>query len=258
MNYFAPRSAAERYAKGRTFFHPLVIGRVRETLKLTAQVPFGLDVCCGTGLSSLALKEMAARVVGVDASAEMLALAPKGAGIVFCLASAERLPFGEGSFDVLSICQALHWLDREKFLAEARRVLRACGLLVIYDDYMTGRMAENEEFRAWFKEAYVGRFPAPPRERVSFAPGETEREGFRLVHEESFENVIGFTPEALVDFVTSHSNVIAAVEGGTEEIGEVKDWLLKNFRLLFGGRVEAHFIFEAAVWCLRRETGTGA
>lgn len=258
MNHFTLRTAAERYAKGRTFFHPVIIRRVKESLKLAGPLPRGLDVCCGTGLSSLALKKIAASVVGVDASAEMLAFAPRGAGINFCLASAEELPFGENVFDVVSICQALHWLDKRKFMAEARRVLRARGMLVVYDDYMTGRMAENEDFRAWFKEAYIGRFPAPPRERFSFSQGEPEREGFRVVYEESFENAISFTPEAFVNFVTSHSNVISAVEGGIEEIGEVSDWLLQNVRPFFGGLNEARFIFEAVVWCLRRDLRDGS
>ncbi len=29
MNYFSPRSAAERYAKGRPYFHPLVVERIK-------------------------------------------------------------------------------------------------------------------------------------------------------------------------------------------------------------------------------------
>ena len=252
MNYFAQRTAAERYAKGRPFFHPLVIARMKQFLSPAEPLPRGLDVCCGTGLSSLALKELAGKVLGVDISAEMLALAPRGAGLTFCAASAESLPFADASFDILTVCQALHWLDRRRFLAEARRVLRAGGWLVVYDDYMTGRMAESEGFRPWFKEEYVGRFPAPPRDWVSFAAGEPEREGFRLRLNERFENTIGFTLEGLIDFLTSHSNVIAAVEGGGGEIGEVRAWLADNIRPFFAGLAEAHFVFEAAVWCLQR------
>lgn len=256
MNYFGHSTAAERYAKGRPFFHPLVIGRVREFLSLAEPLPRGLDVCCGTGLSSLALKELAGEVLGVDISAEMLALAPRGAGLSFCAASAEKLPLADASFDILTVCQALHWLDKRKFLAEARRVLRAGGWLVVYDDYMTGRMAESEGFRPWFKEKYVGRFPAPPRDRVSFADGEPESVGFRLGLGERFENAISFSPGGLIDFLTSQSNVIAAVEGGGGEIGEVRAWLADNIGPFFEGLAEAHFIFEAAVWCLQRGAGT--
>lgn len=252
MKYFSPRTAAERYAQGRPFFHPLVIGRVKEFLSPPAPLPVGLDVCCGTGLSSLALKELAAEVVGVDASSEMLAFAPQSAGITFCLADAERLPFGEDAFDIVTIAQAIHWLDKRRFMAEARRVLRACGWLVVYDDYMTGRMVENEDFRAWFKEAYMEKFPAPPRDRTPINADEAEKEGFRLCMDERFENRIAFSPESLISFVTSHSNVIASVEGGGYEIGEVRAWLAENIKPFFGELERAHFVFEAAVWCLRR------
>jgi len=34
MNFFGPESAAERYAKGRPFFHPLVARRISEVLGL--------------------------------------------------------------------------------------------------------------------------------------------------------------------------------------------------------------------------------
>ena len=253
MRYFAPESAAGRYAKGRPYFHPLVIGRVRESLSIAAPLPKGLDACCGTGLSTLALGELAAHVVGADLSAEMLALAPRGEGLSFCRASAEELPFADGTFDVVTVCQALHWLDRRRFLAEARRVLRPGGLLVIYDDYVTGRMAGCEEFRRWHDETYRHRFPAPPRGRIGFAEGEPAREGFRLLLEESFEHEIEFTPATLVDYLTSHSNIIAAVEGGGLRIEEVRGWLVESVSPFFGARASAGFIFRAVVWCLGRE-----
>lgn len=252
MNYFAPRTAAERYAKGRPYFHPRVVGRVRERLCLQERLPLGLDVGCGTGLSSVALKELAGRVVGADVSADMIAFAPKDAGVIFLLAEAERLPFGGDSFDIVSVCQALHWLDRRKFLAEARRVLRAGGWLVVYDNFMTGRMAEREEFRTWFKETYIARFPSPRRSWVLFDAEGAETEGFILRREERFENAIAFTPETLIDYLTTHSNVIAAVEGSGGDIGEVRTWLAKEIEPFFDAIGEAHLIFDAAFWCLRR------
>jgi SAM-dependent methyltransferase len=253
LNYFASKSSAERYARGRPFFHPLVIRRVREHLSLEEPLPRGLDVCCGTGQSAVALKAIARRVVGVDISEDMLAHVPRDAGVSVCAASAYGLPFGDGAFDVATVCQALHWLEKGSFLAEARRVLRARGTLVVYDNYMTGRMAENDSFREWVKGPYTGRFPAPPREWVAFAPGEAEASGFRLLLEERRENEIAFTPESLTDFLTTHSNVIAAVEGRGDDLEEVRRWLLEGVRPFYGGRAESRLVFEAAVWCLVRD-----
>jgi len=252
MNYFAPRTAAERYAKGRPFFHPPLVRRIGELI--SAAEPFGraLDVGCGTGLSTLALKSLARQVVGVDVSAEMLAHAPKEAGLSFCLASAERLPFGEGAFDLLTACQSFHWLDRVKFLAEARRVLRGGGWLVVYDNYFTARMEGAEPFGRWHRDTYLRRFPVPPRGSLSFTPEEAAREGFGLRAEERFENTYGFTKGELVDFLVTHSNVIAAVEGKGDDLEEVRRWLSEGVAPFFAGEGRRQFVFDAPVWCLRR------
>ncbi len=44
MNYFAYATAAERYAKSRPYFHPIVIEKIKAFLKLKSQLPNALDV----------------------------------------------------------------------------------------------------------------------------------------------------------------------------------------------------------------------
>lgn len=256
MNYFAPESAAERYARGRPFFHALVVGRVCEFLSLARPVGRALDVGCGTGLSSVALKQIAARVVGADASSAMLARAPREEGIAYVLARAEALPFGAGAFDLLTLSQVFHWLDAARFFAEARRVLRAGGFVVAYDDYMTKRAGEDGgEFETWLRETYKQRYPRPVANWTLIEAEEVEREGFRLVAHQWLAHTVRFTPEALADYLLSHSNVIAAVEGGTETAAQVKAWMLAELTPLFGGAREADFHFDAPVWFLQRAGG---
>lgn len=76
MKFFNPKTAAERYSKGRPFFHSLIINRIKQFLQVE-RVSSALDVGCGTGLSAVALSEIAETVVGIDASREMISLAPK-------------------------------------------------------------------------------------------------------------------------------------------------------------------------------------
>ena len=254
-NYFAPPTAAVRYARGRHFFHPLVIERAREFLSLARPVGLALDVGCGTGLSAVALKRIAARVVGVDASRAMVARAPREPGISYVVARAERLPFGADAFELLTLSQVFHWLDRAAFFREARRVLRAGGWVVAYDDYMTGRMEGRDEFEVWFRESYKPKYPAPLRRWTSFDPDETAREGFRLVAHERHPNTVRFTPAALADYLLSQSNVIAAVEGGTEDAAEVRAWMLDGLAPVFGDAADANFLFDAPVWFLQKSAG---
>lgn len=253
MNYFNHKSAAERYAGGRLYFHPLIVERIKKFLSITEPLSSALDVGCGTGLSSQALREIALSVTGVDASAEMVALAPQEDGVRLLVARAEALPFGQEEFDLVALSQAFHWLDREKFLVEAKRVLRPYGWLVVYDDYFSaGQMAEDPEFQTWYREKYLVRYPPPPRAEITFAAENTLRYGFRLLGEEWHKHTVSLSPERLVDYLVTQSNVIAVVEGGEEEIVEAKAWLMEGVRPVFKNAGVKGFLFNAPIWYLQR------
>jgi SAM-dependent methyltransferase len=80
-----------------------------------------LDVPCGTGRLSPLLARRARSVVGLDRSAAMLG----AGGAPGLLGDAERLPFRDGSFDLVLCCRLLHHLDPgavERVLEELVRV----------------------------------------------------------------------------------------------------------------------------------------
>ena len=252
MNYFGPKSAAERYAEGRPYFHPLIIGRIKEFLSLAEPLSSALDVGCGTGLSSIALKELAQNVVGVDASAEMITLAPRENRIKYFVAPAENLPFEENEFDLITLSQVFHWLDKDRFFAEANRVLRPNGWLVIYDNYFSGQMMENADFYKWYKEKYLVKYPIPPRAKIELTEENVSSYGFRLLGEEWNENIVGFSLEAIVDYLVTQSNVIAIVEGGKQKIEEVRAWLTEGIKPIFGDAKERKFLFNTPICYLSR------
>ncbi|HEX8494759.1 MAG TPA: class I SAM-dependent methyltransferase [Pyrinomonadaceae bacterium] len=251
MNFFAFKSAAERYAVGRLFFHTIVIARVREFLSLTELLARALDVGCGTGLSSVALKEIASRIVGIDAAPSMIAHAPTDARINYSVAVAERLPFCEQAFDLITLSQVSHWLDRKVFFAEARRVLRPGRWLIAYDAYFSAQTIEHTDFQMWHEAIYLKNYPSPPRSPVALAAEDVAGTGFQLCEEERLQHTISFTVEQLVEYLLTQSNVIAAVEGGTKEIGEVRDWLTKNVTPFFAGHDAAGFLFNVPIWYLQ-------
>ncbi len=96
LSYFESRNTAERYAGSRPYFHPLVIKKIKDFLQLRGPLPRAVDVACGTGQSTVALQEIASQVVGTDTSREMLARAPREAGVRYVEAPAEDLPFEDG------------------------------------------------------------------------------------------------------------------------------------------------------------------
>jgi demethylmenaquinone methyltransferase/2-methoxy-6-polyprenyl-1,4-benzoquinol methylase len=90
-----------------------------------------LDIGGGTGNYALALKREGWEPVVADRSPEMLAHAA-AKGLETVEADARRLPFPDESFDAATMISMLHHVDdREAALAEARRVLRPGGKLVL-------------------------------------------------------------------------------------------------------------------------------
>ena len=89
------------------------------------------DIGGGTGNYALALKREGWDPVVVDRSPEMLERA--GAkGLETIEADAQRLPFDDQSFDAAMMLSMLHHVeDRGAALAEARRILRSGGRLVL-------------------------------------------------------------------------------------------------------------------------------
>lgn len=99
-----------------------------------------LDVACGTGDLSLTLFEvMGARVTGADFCRPMLTIAAEksrqaGAAIPFIEADALALPFGNGSFDVVTIAFGLRNLASvDDGLRELCRVLKPGGQAAILE-----------------------------------------------------------------------------------------------------------------------------
>lgn len=251
MNFFSPRTAAERYARGRPFFHPLVINRIREFLALDKPLSAALDVGCGTGLSSTALKEIAERVTAMDLAPEMISFARREPQIDYVVASGEILPFANDEFDVITISQAFHWLKRSLFFAEAGHVLKDTGWLVVYDNYLSDEMTDNPASQWWFRDVYLKRYPTPPRNWPAFNPEDAEKDGFFVANSEVIKNTISFSLEDFVSFMLTLTNVIAAVEGGLEDVADSASWFTKELRPFFpDGEGAQNFTFTAPIWFL--------
>src|ERR1700692_2579308 len=124
-NPFDARSVAQRYGKGRSFFHPLVIERIRKRLSLTQKVNRALDVGCGIGLSSRALLDIAAQVDAIDSSGWMLEATNSHPRIRYRQMPAEKLDFPDACFDLITMSQVLHWTNVTQPFREAYRVLNS-------------------------------------------------------------------------------------------------------------------------------------
>jgi len=92
-----------------------------------------LDVGCGTGYLTVRLKEhfTQSKVIGLDFSPGMIKVArSKQEGISWVLADSDKLPFSDGSFDMLTSNLAYQWAgDLTRAFTEVKRVLGPHGIL---------------------------------------------------------------------------------------------------------------------------------
>jgi SAM-dependent methyltransferase len=89
---------------------------------------------CGTG-SGQAAAGLAAHfelVIATDASADQVCHAHPHARVVYGLARAEQAPLPAGAIDLITVAQALHWFDIDRFYGEVRRVLAAGGIVAAW------------------------------------------------------------------------------------------------------------------------------
>ena len=106
-------------------------------LAWTGEVRALLDLGCGTGILTRALRPLlpAAVIVGADPGRDMLARAAaatdRALAIGWLGCRAEALPLAAASLDLVTVGQAAHWFDRAAFYAECARVLRPGGALAI-------------------------------------------------------------------------------------------------------------------------------
>jgi ubiquinone/menaquinone biosynthesis C-methylase UbiE len=226
MNYFNPKTAAERYAKGRPDFHSNTIQHIKDYLHLEKKVDNALDVACGTGLSTKALLAIAENVYGTDTSREMLNHALQPDKVHYSIAPAEQQPFSDHYFDLITVSSGVHWFDIDRFLAEANRLLKSKAWLVLYENHFIAEMDGNDDFTRWFPEVYLKRFPSPPRNNdYAWTNKNLHPKNFRLVKEGKFKNAIVFNKKQLALYFTTQSNIIAAVEKGETTYEQVEAWL---------------------------------
>lgn len=89
---------------------------------------------CGTG-SGQAARELAVRferVTATDASREQLAGAAPRPNVDYRLAQAEQSGLVDASVDLVTVAQAVHWFDLERFWPEVRRVLAPGGAVAVW------------------------------------------------------------------------------------------------------------------------------
>jgi SAM-dependent methyltransferase len=97
--------------------------------------PAVVDIGSGTGLSSRWAATWAASVKGVEPNADMRKVADShpAPGVEYLAGLSHQTGLAPAVADVVTVVQAMHWMDPDPTLAEVARILRPGGLLAIID-----------------------------------------------------------------------------------------------------------------------------
>jgi SAM-dependent methyltransferase len=121
---------AIHYAAYRPPVHEIILNRVLGDDYIATA---GLDIGCGTGRSSIALKKYCDHVIGIDPGEQMLRNAREFDDIEYMIASGEKLPLGKETMDIVTLAGSINYMDRMLLIDEINRVCVADAIVLVYD-----------------------------------------------------------------------------------------------------------------------------
>ena len=120
---------AKQYASARPTYPAALFECLAELAPATR---CAWDCDTGNGQAAFGLAEHFDSVQATDASAEQIGQALPHPRVHYYVAPAHATGLPDRSVDMISVAQALHWFDLDRFYAEVRRVARPRALLAVY------------------------------------------------------------------------------------------------------------------------------
>src|SRR5205823_14427789 len=90
------------------------------------------DCATGNGQAAVALAGEFEHVVATDASEKQITNTTPHPRVEYRIAPAENSGIDSNTIDLVTIAQALHWFDLDRFYSEAQRVLKPRGVLAAW------------------------------------------------------------------------------------------------------------------------------
>lgn len=125
-----------------------------------------LDCGCGTGQLSVLLAEKFDEVIATDASAAQIAKTQKKEGVIYRTALAEQSDLANESVDLITVAQAAHWLDLDKFYKEVERIAKPNGILALITYGVLGVEGAVDDLIQQFYYQTIGPYWPAERQHV--------------------------------------------------------------------------------------------
>lgn len=120
---------AQLYADARPTYPQELLDYVASLCQLTNRV---WDCATGTGQAARPLAKIFTEVFATDVSEKQIAVAEGESNILYSVQASEMTDLESGSFDLVTVAQALHWFDHDRFWREVDRVLKPQGIFAAW------------------------------------------------------------------------------------------------------------------------------
>jgi ubiquinone/menaquinone biosynthesis C-methylase UbiE len=157
------------------------------------------DCATGNGQAAQGLTPHFERIIATDASKEQIANAVTHKKISYIVCTADHTPIPSHSLDMVTIAQALHWLNFPSFYTEVSRTLKRGGVIAAWGYGWMQISPDIDRFTKEFVHTIVGPYWPPERrhvdERYSCIPfpfEEIHPQEFSMEKQWDMEELIGY------------------------------------------------------------------
>jgi len=187
---------------------------------------------CGTGNGQVAI-ELAKRftmVYATDISLAQLAQAQQLPNVIYSVQAAEKTNFPNDFFDLITVAQAIHWFDFEKFYGEIKRTAKPNATLVVMG---YGKIEVSPEIDSIISDFYkntIGNYWDKERKYIDelyktipFPFEEIETPSFSISYNWSLDHFMGYlgTWSAVKHYINdTMQNPLDVIENQLEDLWE--------------------------------------
>lgn len=211
---------AELYAKARPTYPSELFEYIATLCSAREKV---WDCAAGTGQATFELAKYFKHVEATDINAKQIDTAKISSSdltnVNFSVQSAEQTQFPEHSFDLVTVAQALHWFEYDKFWPELKRVLKPGGLFAAWGynwtrtDFHVNHMLEKDLFDVltpfWSEKAKI-LWDAYPSDIIHFP--------FKRIDTQKFSIKMHWNLAQVISYFRSWSSTQAAIKAwGSDE-----------------------------------------
>ncbi len=187
---------AESYAKFRPDYPD---GLFKYLSEISPSNELAWDCATGNGQAANGLAKYFIKVIASDASEKQIMNAIKNEKIEYKIFPAEKSGIASSTVDLVTVAQALHWFNFEKFYEEVRRVLKKNGIIAAWMYNIVEVSPEIDSIIKKFDSEILKDYWPPERQlfydeykTIPFPFDRIEAPEFKMSAYWSIEHLLGF------------------------------------------------------------------